>query len=304
MRLSRAVNTFLDELALTKSKNTVKGYANDLEQAKRHAKQDSTTAFNDAMVTAFMQAMVNAAANTRARRIGTLREFGKWGVRKGLWQSNPADDPKFSVKAQVSLPRPFTEEEVARLMGIALSSSLEKVTRALLYYTGMRVSPIANLLIGDIAFNPMRGASNVVPGSIRSVGKGNKRHLVPMAPELATVLQEYLSENPGKAYDRVLRNEKGRPLQVRHIQRMCNDWGQAAQVSNCTPHRFRHTFATELLGRGAKLEVIQKLLGHANLTTTQVYAKVADTALVDALVMRQVYATPPPVPGPVEEKTV
>lgn len=303
MRLSRAVNTFLDELAITKSKNTVKGYANDLEQAKRHAKQDSTTAFNDAMVTAFMASMVNAAPNTRARRIGTLREFGKWGVRKGLWQSNPADDPKFSVKAQVSLPRPFTEEEVLRLMGMQVTP-LETVVRALLYYTGMRVSPIASLLIGDVTFNPMRGAANVAPGSIRSVGKGNKRHLVPMAPELAVVLQDYLTNNPGKAYDRLLRNEESRPLQVRHIQRMCNDWGQAAQVTNCTPHRFRHTFATELLGRGAKLEVIQRLLGHANLTTTQVYAKVADTALVDALIMRQPYTTGAPVVEQGEEKPV
>ena len=75
-----------------------------------------------------------------------------------------------------------------------------------------------------------------------------------------------------------MRYSNGRPYQVGSVERMCRLWGEAAEVANCTPHRWRHTFATTLLRQGTPLEVIQKVLGHASITTTQVYAQVADEA--------------------------
>lgn len=286
MRLSTAVHTYLSELTLgSKSPNTVKSYACDLGMALKHASRDLTNAFDENMVTAFATSMGHLNANTRSRRIGTLRKFGAWGIRKGLWTTNPADDPKYRVKGQRSLPRPIEDQDVAAIMALSLNEEVERTVRALLYYTGLRVSPLCNLLVGDISFNPMRSGKESVPGSIRSIGKGKKPHLVPMDPRLAPVVGDYLRNNPGKSYDRLLRIN-GKPISTRAVQRMVARWGKAVGVANCTPHRFRHTFATELLARGVKLEVIQKLLNHSNLATTQIYARVADTALVDALLIR------------------
>lgn len=289
MRLSKAVNSYLEELGLgSKSKQTIKAYACDLGMAVKHAHKDATNAFTEAMVTKYVASMVGLNANSRVRRIGTLRGFGEWGIRKGLWTTNPAADPKYNAKGSRSLPRPFEEKEIGRLLSLPLESELEKTLRALLYYTGLRLAPITTLLIGDISFNPMRGSEGkvTVPGSIRSVGKGSKPHLVPMDPALAPILSEYLRNNPGKSYDRLLRLN-GKPISERRVQRLVKKWGQAAEVTDCTPHRFRHTYATDLLSRGVRLEVIQRLLNHTNIATTQIYARVADTSLVDAVLVRR-----------------
>lgn len=244
---------------------------------RRYASKDTMSAFDSALVARVLSDLVSAgrAANTKARCISTLREFSKWAVRQGLLAKDATDDPKFAIKGQVSLPRPFEQHESAALMALELPE-IQHVTRAVLYYSGMRVTPITQVLINDVTFQPP---------AIRSTGKGNKRHLVPMGPELTSILSEYLRKNPGKPYDRLLRTPKGQPLNARRVERWCVEWGTKAGVANCTPHRFRHTFATTLFTKGARMEVVQRLLGHANMQTTLVYAKVADQALTDAVAL-------------------
>lgn len=276
MRLSRAIGGYLADTALTKARGTVRAYSVSLEHMRRRASKDSVAAFNEALVAKVLNETRadGAAANTRAGHIVAMRNFGEWCVRKELLVRNPATDPKFNVKPQVSLPKPFEADELERLMSLELPL-LQSAVRATLYYTGMRVTPIREILISGVSFNPP---------SIRSTGKGNKQHWVPMASELQEVLTRYLKENPGKPYERLFRDGKGKPLgNTRRVERWCEEWGTRAKVNNCHPHRFRHTFATTVLTNTQRLEVVQQLLGHTSIQTTQVYARVASSALVDAV---------------------
>lgn len=282
MRLSRAIGGYLADTALTKAKATVRAYSASLERMRRYASKDSVAAFDEALVRKVLAESASAgmSANTRAGYVVAMRNFGAWCVRNELLARNPALDPRFNVKPQQSLPKPFEADEAERLMNLELPL-LQSAVRATLYYTGLRVTPIVDLLISGVSFNP--------PG-VRSIGKGSKQHWVPMAPSLAEVLKRYLNENPGQSYDRLFR-DGGKPLNRRRIERWCNEWGARAEVKNVHPHRFRHTFATDILEKSKRLEVVQKLLGHASIQTTQVYARVKDSALTDAINMRQEYAT-------------
>jgi site-specific recombinase XerD len=280
MRLSKAIAGFMADAQLTKSKNTLRSYACELERMRRYIRKDTVAAFDEALVTRVLGDLVaaNRAANTKSRCMSTLREFSKWSVRKGLLARDVLDDPKFLVKGQATLPRPYTLEEAEKIMALELSP-LETALRALLFYTGMRNTPICDLLVGDVTFTP-------APGTVRSTGKGNKKHSVPMAPGLSAVLAEWLRANPGRPYDRLLRDAKGRPLNQRRVERFCIAWGTRAGVADCQPHRFRHTAATEWLRGGAQLQAVQRLLGHANIQTTLTYAKVQDSTLIDAVMGR------------------
>lgn len=287
MRLSAAIQAFLTDARLNKSKNTLRAYALDLGRLRKFAPSDSTKAFTDTLVTRILAELVASgrAANTKARYVSTIKEFSRWGVRRQLWTRDITDDPKFDIKVPRSLPRPYEQHEIDAVMALELSP-LETAVRGLLYYTGLRVTPVAECLLGNVSFEPVHIAGHTMAGSVKTVGKGDKPHLVFMDPALASILQSYLKEFPGKAFDRLLRDEKGRPLSQRRIERMCTRWGKRAEILECEPHRFRHTFATDLLRKGVPLEVIQKLLGHASIQTTQVYAQVGQESLAAAMVMR------------------
>jgi site-specific recombinase XerD len=264
---------------LSKSRNTTRAYALDLARIRRYAVNDSPKSFNAELVSKILAELVaaNRKPNTKARYISTMREFSRWGVRKGLWSRDYTDDPIFAVRGQVKLPKPFEPAEVERVMALELSP-LENAVRAVLYWTGLRVSPVADLLVDNVSFNPP---------SIRSIGKGDKEHCLAMTPELVTALSEYLKANPPQApYDRLLRDERNRGMSQRRIERMVVRWGKLAGVRGATPHRFRHTAATELLSRGVDVTVVQKFLNHSNIATTMGYCRVANSALTDAVMVR------------------
>ena len=216
-------------------------------------------------------------------------------MRKGLWTRNPVDDPKFKFKRPDALPKPFDQNESGRLMGLVLSDR-ETLIRALLYYTGLRVSPICNLAVGDISFAPLVVGGSSLPGSIRTLSKGGKRQLVPMAPELAPLLSAWMQANGGQGHDPLFPSRTGGFLRRSTVERMTRAWGKKAQIAHCIPHRFRHTYATDLRRQGVALDVIQRLLGHSSISTTQVYARVADEELVAAVLGRN-HTAPPYAPS-------
>lgn len=278
MRLSAVVEEFLKDARLSKSRNTIRAYTLDLRRVCKFANPDSHKVFNAALVSRVLAELVNAKRkpNTKSRYISTMREFSKWGVRKELWQKDCTDDPIFHIKGQAKLPKPFRDEETQRLLQLELSP-LETAIRAVLYWTGLRVSPVVDLLIDNVSFDPPR---------IRSVGKGDKEHSLPMTPELAETLTRYLKQFPGQPYDRLLRDARGKPLNQRRVQRMVSAWGKRVGIQGATPHRFRHTAATELLEKGVNPAIVQKFLNHANIATTMGYVKVADAMLTDAVMRR------------------
>jgi integrase/recombinase XerD len=178
-----------------------------------------------------------------------------------------------------------------RIMQLELSA-IESVIRGLLYYTGLRVSPICALKVGDLSFDEIRYPTGVTfPGTIRTIGKGNKPLVTPMHPALKELLFAFTLEHTDmKLGSWLLRQPQkkqsksvGRPYTRRMIERLTHTWGERAQVPACLPHRFRHTFATDLLRQGTDIRVIQTLLGHADLGTTAVYTKVVDAQTGEAV---------------------
>lgn len=292
MKLSRAIAQFIQETGMSRAKATANGYGQDLQQLVSRAPRDTVLAFDDQLVTDFFQWLSSQGCemSTMHRKATSVKQFARWGVRKGLWLKNPMDDPKFKFRRIESLPKPFEEDEARRIMELQLPEK-QAVIRALLYYTGLRVSPIANIRIGDISFAPLAVSGQSLPGSIRTLSKGGKRQLVPMAPELAEILKTWLQKHPGQAHEPLLRNQYSHPMNRRSIERYTKEWGEKAGVGNCIPHRFRHTYATDLRRQGVALDVIQRLLGHSSIATTQIYAKVADREVIDAVLMRRAYAT-------------
>jgi len=219
-----------------------------------------------------------------------LQEFARWGIRKRLWATNPMQDIQRPPKPE-HLPRPFAPEEIGRLMRLELPP-IERVLRGLLYYTGLRVTPICSLTVGDLSFDEVRHANDVVfPGTIRTLGKGRKPLLTPMHPALKELLFSWTVERtdmrgPSRLLVQPRRKQSksvGKPFTRRVVETTTHRWGETAKVVNCVPHPFRHTFATDLLRQGTDIRVIQALLNHADLRTTQVYTKVVNTQVGEAV---------------------
>jgi integrase/recombinase XerD len=279
MKLSKAVDGFVKEHETRGAKATASAYGSDLHYLVTLARPDSVMAFDDDLCWAYFTALSSQGQkmSTLHRKAAALSQFAKWGIRKGLWLSNPLDDPKYTFKRPDPEPKPFDEDESKALMGLPLTGA-EKVFRGLLYYTGLRVSPICNLRACDVTLS--------VTGAIRATSKGGRYQSIPVAEPLRVVLGEWLADNPRKSYDPLVSYPSGKPYSRRAVERMCHQWGLAAGVTNCIPHRFRHTLATDLLRQGRDIRVIQKCLGHADIKSTLVYTKVSDAQLEEAFLGR------------------
>jgi site-specific recombinase XerD len=292
MKLSRAIQEFLTEGRTYLSPATLAAYESDLGRVAALVSPDSVLGFTPDVIRAYFLGLShqNRSMATLYRKHSALQEFSRWGVRKGLWLQNPMEDIQRPPKPQ-HLPRPFSPEEMRRLMQLELPP-IERVIRALLYYTGLRVSPICALKVGDLSFDEVRYPNGVTfPGTIRTVGKGSKPLLTPMHPALKELLFGFTLEHTDmKGQSPLLRQPRkkqsrsvGRPYTRRMIERLTHDWGRRADIPSCLPHRFRHTFATDLLRQGTDIRVIQTLLGHADLGTTAIYTRVVDQQTGEAV---------------------
>jgi len=292
MKLSRAVQEFLADGRTYLSPATLAAYESDLGRVAALASPDSVLAFTPDLIRAYFLGLShqNRSMATLYRKHSALQEFSRWGVRKGLWLKNPMEEIQRPPKPQ-HLPRPFSAEEMRRIMQLELAP-IERVIRALLYYTGLRVSPICALKVGDLSFDEIRYPNGVTfPGTIRTVGKGRKPLVTPMHPALKELLFGFTLEHTDmKGQSPLLRQPRkkqsrsvGRPYTRRMLERLTHEWGRRAEVPTCLPHRFRHTFATDLLRQGTDIRVIQTLLGHADLGTTAIYTRVVDQQTGEAV---------------------
>ncbi len=226
--------------------------------------------------------------STIARRMATLRTYFRFLVRERMIPGNPTlglQSPKLTRK----LPSFLDWEELQRLLDSPDESPLGLRDRALLellYATGMRVSEIADLSLRQL---------NWEEAEIRVVGKGSKERMVLMSDSAMGHLRRYLDAarphfQPVNT-DKLFLNRSGKPLSSRSIDRMLKMRARKAGISKpISPHTLRHTFATHLLEGGADLRVVQELLGHASLSTTQIYTHVSQDRL------RQVYQQAHPRP--------
>ena len=210
---------------------------------------------------------------TLARKLSALRSFFRFLQREGYLKSNPAvlmATPKLDKK----LPNFLSENEMTQLIETPsldqVSGKRDRAILEILYSTGIRVSELVGLNVEAVDF-----ISNIV----KVMGKGKKERLVPIGDQALRSLKEYLDSRK-KETNILFLNKNGTRLTARSICNITNKYIQVASIKNhVSPHVLRHSFATHLLNRGADLRSVQELLGHVNLSTTQIYTHVTTERL-------------------------
>lgn len=281
---SRAlIESFRDALwiELGLSENTLKAYASDVRQFSLWLGDKSLLQAAPEDIAAFLALKFQQGANARssARLISSLRRFFAFLVREGKIERNPSTGIAMPRLGQ-SLPITLSEKEVEDLLAApAISEPLGYRDRAmleLLYATGLRVSELVRLHIGQM---------NLRQGFVRVQGKGNKERLVPVGEEAMDWLNTYLKGARevilGKRQaEFIFITQRGTAMTRQAFWHLIKRYaGKAGIRKALSPHTLRHAFATHLLNHGADLRVVQMLLGHSSLSTTQIYTHIAQERL-------------------------
>ena len=267
------------------SVHTVKAYSEDLSQFAGYAETHGVTNAEDVDVRFLRNYLQhlhqrNLARASRARKTATLRSFFSYLVKQGRIPQSPAATLR-TVKREQRLPKFLREEEIESLMSAPDESPLGLRDRALLetlYASGMRAAELAGIAIRDVDF---------AEGFIRVIGKGNKERVTLIGRAAEEALQRYLKVGRPVLVaaipndDRALFvNRYGKRISDRGVRKIFDRYCTAVSTTlKITPHVLRHTFATHLLSNGADLRLVQELLGHASLATTQLYTHVTTERL-------------------------
>ncbi len=224
---------------------------------------------------------------TVAQRLSSLRTFFRFLMREDYVKANPFAVAS-SPKKELSIPKFFYAEELAKLFEVSdISTTLGQRNQALLellYATGIRVSECCNIRVSDIDF---------FIGTVLVQGKGNKQRYVPFGSFAQDALTMYLEDGRGKLLEKgknntdvVFLNNKGTPLTPRGVRYVLSEMMKnTSLLLHINPHKLRHTFATHMLNEGADIRVIQELLGHENLSATQIYTHVSKEQLKTVYMM-------------------
>jgi integrase/recombinase XerD len=279
-----AISNFLDYLTVEKglSRNTIEAYRNDLQQLADFMNEEARklgiippwAAFNRQSMLRYLLSLKerNYAPTTVARKVAAVKSFFGFMVSEGIMKANPIEGVG-SPKIGKALPKPISVSQVRRLLEqpVRLGGADAKRDRAmleLLYASGMRVSELVSLNLDDIDING---------GYVRCFGKGHKERLIPIHQQAASVIEDYIKENrPRLVHSKDERalfvNARGERLTRQGLWQILKEYAKSAELeADITPHTLRHSFATHMLNGGADLRSVQELLGHANITTTQVY---------------------------------
>lgn len=208
---------------------------------------------------------------TLATDCAALRELAKWGARKRYWTEDAVADMPSVIRPD-STPRALSDEQRNRVMGLPLYGD-DLLLRTLLYYSGAREDELLQLKLGHVR-PPHEGAM----GALTLWGKGSRERQVPITPDLWSVLGPYWTSLKDKPRDwHVLMRGEGHPWTSFMIISRAKRWGKAAGIEKLTPHVLRHTFATNVYEATDDIRVVQELLGHKNLNTTQIYTRVVSS---------------------------
>lgn len=285
------IDRFLQVLAVEKgfSPNTEAAYRNDLCQLAEYLRSSSGvrswTDVTEETLSAFILAQKDRgySAATMARKIASLRSFFSFLGQEGVITHDPAEDIT-SPKLGRRLPKPLSEAEMARLLEVAFQAQNPEALRdrailELLYATGMRVSELVSLDVGQL--NLTNGN-----GSVRCIGKGNKERVVQLHDAAVQAIKTYLARGRPNAIkddqrqQAVFVNRRGERLTRQGCWLILKEHAHRAGITtHVTPHVLRHSFATHMLRGGATLRQVQEWLGHASITTTQVYTLLTDQHL-------------------------
>jgi len=278
------INNFLNYLTVEKgfSENTRFAYKNDLYQLADFVGQDaanrsvmpSWASFDRHGMLSYLLSLKEKryAATTLARKVAAAKSFFGFMVAEGKIRVNPTENLG-SIKVGRSLPKPISIDQVRHLLQqtAELSTPEAKRDRAmleLLYASGMRVSELVSLNLGDV---------DTGEGYVRCFGKGHKERLIPIYERAASAVEEYVKEARPKLVrndteEALFLNVRGDRLTRQGLWQILKGYAKSANLeAEVSPHTLRHSFATHMLNGGADLRLVQELLGHANISTTQVY---------------------------------
>jgi len=279
------IERFCDSLWLQEglSANTLEAYRRDLEGLSRWL-----TARDTALITAtradlleYLSGCVGKGARPRttARLLSSLRRFYGYLVREERIEADPTaliDSPKIGRP----LPKSLTEEQVEKLLAapdVTIPLGLrDRAMLETLYATGLRVSELVGLTLSQVS---------LTQGVVRVIGKGDKERLVPLGEEAVSWINRYLAEGrpaliKRRSTDAVFATARGGPMTRQAFWHNLKQHTRSAGIHTAlSPHTLRHAFATHLLNHGADLRVVQMLLGHSDLSTTQIYTHVARARL-------------------------
>lgn len=290
MAVESLIQEFIDYLGHEKglANNTLESYSRDLKQYYGFLTGDSietpslANASQSTIVAYLMYLRKQGKATaTIARRLAALKAFYQFLVKENYVAQDPTDDLS-SPKLERKLPKVLTVEEVERLLAQPDTRTpvgkRDKAMLELLYATGIRVSELVNLNVTDI---------DLREGFIRCMGKGSKERVVPMGEIAVSALRAFLDG----ARQRVIADPKEKAVFVNHhgkrltrqgFWKIVKKYAAQAQIrKEITPHTLRHSFATHLLENGADIRAVQEMLGHADISTTQIYTHVTKDRLKD-----------------------
>ncbi|MDT0722775.1 site-specific tyrosine recombinase XerD [Staphylococcus haemolyticus] len=266
------------------SENTIGAYRRDLKKYQLYM-QEQKTAHIDFIDRQTIQECLGslidqgASAKSIARFISTIRSFHQFALREKYAAKDPTvliETPKYEKK----LPDVLDVEEVIQLLETPdltkNNGYRDRTILELLYATGMRVTELIQIEIEDV---------NLIMGFVKVFGKGNKERIIPLGDTVIEYLDTYINTVRPQLLKKTVTNVlflnlHGRPLTRQGIWKLIKQYGLRANITKTlTPHTLRHSFATHLLENGADLRAVQEMLGHSDISTTQLYTHVSKTQI-------------------------
>lgn len=266
------------------SENTISAYRRDLKKYQLYM-QEQKIAHIDFIDRQTIQECLGslidqgASAKSIARFISTIRSFHQFALREKYAAKDPTvliETPKYEKK----LPDVLDVEEVIQLLETPdltkNNGYRDRTILELLYATGMRVTELIQIEIDDV---------NLIMGFVKVFGKGNKERIIPLGDTVIEYLDTYINNVRSQLLKKTVTNVlflnlHGRPLTRQGIWKLIKQYGLRANINKTlTPHTLRHSFATHLLENGADLRAVQEMLGHSDISTTQLYTHVSKTQI-------------------------
>ncbi|KPJ67191.1 recombinase XerD [candidate division WOR-1 bacterium DG_54_3] len=258
------------------SENTAKSYKKDLDQFLSFTKIKTLKQIDRNLIKSFLEHLYHEgfSVSSTERKLACLKSFFHYLVREGEMGTDPTSDIKLPKKAK-RLPKALSIAETIRLISAPQEKNHISLRDAalleLLYATGMRASEAVGLNISDI---------NLSVSFVRCFGKGSRERIVPVNQLTLQAIRKYLEEGrpkfPKKDKDALLVDKNGKRLTRQGLWLIIKKYVKRAGIKGKTsPHTLRHSFATHLLEKGADLRSVQEMLGHADISTTQIYTSVS-----------------------------
>ncbi|MDO8886535.1 site-specific tyrosine recombinase XerD [Candidatus Oleimmundimicrobium sp.] len=289
--MKELLRNYLNYLSVEKglAKNSIEAYKRDLTNYLEFLKKKNISSADKIDYQIILDYLTKLkkkglAASTISRNVAAIKTFHKFLVQEGVTENFPTVNLKFP-KVPRKLPRVFSVDEIINLLnqpnGVTPAGLRDKAILEFLYGAGIRVSELVSLNVEDIDFES---------GYIRVFGKGSKERIVPIGSYALESVSNYIKNGrikmtKGRYGSALFLNQRGGRLTRQGCWKLLNKYAGQAGLKNIHPHSLRHSFATNLLQAGADLRSVQEMLGHADISTTQIYTHVSREHLKEVYMM-------------------